>query len=485
MHEPLKILFIEDAVDDFDLVLLELKRASLNVVPTRVETEDKIKSELSASNFNLVICDNQLPTLNAKKSLEIVRNMNSDIPFILVSGSIGEEHAVELMKLGVSDYILKSNLGRLAPVVLRECQEYSARIREKSNSRKLILSELRFQNLTESIADVFFALDTDLNVIFWNSVAEREFDKKVPLGSKLYSLFPQWANDQIGHAISSTMENFEPSTFKLQYKKGETPEYFEGTVSKSGQGVSVLLRKVTETYLNRQRLELLNAELETLLYRIGHDLKGPISSVLGLLNIMKISEKVEKGEFIEMMEARMNNLESILKVLKDVARIKYASPNAEYLNLKNCLSTICDEIVSEEMYDNVNIELSGGEEINCWGELTLFKSIIQNLIENAIKYGENKHGKVDINISFKKVDDKVVISISDHGSGIPEDIHSKIFEMFYRGNERSEGSGMGLYIVKHALGRMEGTILLDKEYKDGACFKIIMPILKKTEDNTK
>ncbi|MEQ9658724.1 response regulator, partial [Fulvivirga sp.] len=179
MHEPLKILFIEDAVDDFDLVLLELKRASLNVVPTRVETEDKIKSELSASNYNLVISDNQLPTLNAKKSLEIVRNMNSDIPFVLVSGSIGEEYAVELMKLGVSDYILKSNLSRLAPVVLRECQEYSARIREKNNSRKLILSELRFQNLTESIADVFFALDAHLNVIFWNSVAEKEFDKKV------------------------------------------------------------------------------------------------------------------------------------------------------------------------------------------------------------------------------------------------------------------------------------------------------------------
>ncbi|MEQ8477246.1 MAG: ATP-binding protein [Fulvivirga sp.] len=483
MHEPLKILFIEDAVDDFDLVLLELKRASLNVVPTRVETEDKIKSELSASNYNLVISDNQLPTLNAKKSLEIVRNMNSDIPFVLVSGSIGEEYAVELMKLGVSDYILKSNLSRLAPVVLRECQEYSARIREKNNSRKLILSELRFQNLTESIADVFFALDAHLNVIFWNSVAEKEFDKKVLPGSKLFALFPKWTNDQIGHAISSTMENFEPSTFKLQHKNGETAQYFEGTVSKSGQGVSVLLRKVTETYLNRQRLELLNTELETLLYRIGHDLKGPISSVLGLLNIMKISEKIEKTEFIEMMETRMNNLESILKVLKDVAQIKYSSPNAQLLNLKDCLSAICDAIVSEEMYDNVNIKLNEGEEINCWGELALFKSIIQNLIENGIKYGENKHGKVEIDIDYKKVDDKVVISISDYGRGIPEDMHSKIFEMFYRGNEKSQGSGMGLYIVRHALGRMGGTILIDKEYKQGACFKIIMPILKKKEGN--
>ncbi|MEQ9659032.1 HAMP domain-containing sensor histidine kinase, partial [Fulvivirga sp.] len=302
-------------------------------------------------------------------------------------------------------------------------------------------------------------------------------------GSKLFALFPKWTNDQIGHAISSTMENFEPSTFKLQHKNGETAQYFEGTVSKSGQGVSVLLRKVTETYLNRQRLELLNTELETLLYRIGHDLKGPISSVLGLLNIMKISEKIEKTEFIEMMETRMNNLESILKVLKDVAQIKYSSPNAQLLNLKDCLSAICDAIVSEEMYDNVNIKLNEGEEINCWGELALFKSIIQNLIENGIKYGENKHGKVEIDIDYKKVDDKVVISISDYGRGIPEDMHSKIFEMFYRGNEKSQGSGMGLYIVRHALGRMGGTILIDKEYKQGACFKIIMPILKKKEGN--
>ena len=481
MGGALKILFIEDSIDDFELMLLALRKASLTVMPMRVETEEKIKSELSKNNYNLVMSDNQLPTLNAKKSLEIVRNINSDIPFVLVSGSIGEEQAVELMRLGVNDYILKSNLSRLALVVQREYEDYNARIREKQNSHKLILSELRFKKLTESIADVFFALDENLNVTFWNSVAEKEFNQKMSIGAKLFDQFPGWANEQIGEAINSTLRGYKPSNFKLQFK-GQAIDYFEGTVSKSGKGVSVLLRKVTETYLNRQKLEMLNAELETLLYRIGHDLKGPISSVLGLLNIMKISEKVDKIQFIEMMEARMNNLESTLEVLKDVAKIKYANPNVNLLNVRDQLSTIREEISAEVLNDKLTITISESEEISYLGEVSLFKSIIKNIIENGIKYGEDEQGSVDIDINYKRADNELIISISDHGKGVPENVRPKIFEMFYRGHEKSRGSGMGLYIVKHALRRMGGRIFLDSGYTMGASFKIVIPLFQNEEE---
>ncbi len=475
LKESVAILFVEDVEDDYELILLELQRSPLQIDSTRVDSEKELIKELESKHYDLVISDNNLPGLNAKEVLDIVKKYQKALPVILVSGSIGEQAAVELMRQGASDYILKSNLKRLSPAVSREISDYKQRIKQLENSKNLILSELRYQNLTESIQDIFFAIDVNLEITFWNISATEEFGVEVQVGEKIFDVFPTWKNEPIGHAILKSIDDGETIPIQLTYMIKEL-EYFEGTVSNAGNGATILLQKVTERYLNRERLENLNRELETLLYRIGHDLKGPVSSVAGLINIMSNDDDYDKEKFLSMMAARMRNLDNTLLILRDLANIKYGSSKNIEINLLYILEQIIEGLDVTASCKRECIKLSIDQNIIFQGDQSLIYSICYNLLENAAKYG-GKDSEAKITVSAVNTNGILELTVSDEGPGITEDIKERIFDMFYRGDYRSEGSGLGLYIVKNALMKINGHIELDSEYTQGARFKVQIPTL--------
>ena len=123
MNRPISILVIEDSPSDADLVVRYLEKAGYAVHATRVETAAELRAALTAPAFKIVICDYRLPGFDPPAALEIVRASGYDVPFLVVSGAIGEEHAVAIMKAGAHDCIMKTNLTRLAPAVERELRE--------------------------------------------------------------------------------------------------------------------------------------------------------------------------------------------------------------------------------------------------------------------------------------------------------------------------------------------------------------------------
>ncbi|MBK8257426.1 MAG: hybrid sensor histidine kinase/response regulator [Polyangiaceae bacterium] len=135
MSQPLQLLLIEDSEDDAALLLRELKRVGFAVTVTRIETEAELLDALENRAFELVLCDYTLPTLDAPRALEIVQASGRDVPFVIVSGTIGEERAVESMRAGARDFILKDRLARLGPAVRRELTESQAR-QEKARMRE-------------------------------------------------------------------------------------------------------------------------------------------------------------------------------------------------------------------------------------------------------------------------------------------------------------------------------------------------------------
>ena len=132
-ESPLDLLVVEDSVDDAELLVLELKRAGLQLDNhTRVETATEMENALDQRSWDLVICDHQMPTFSAFQALEIVQSRDIDIPFIIVSGAIGEDTAVKAMRAGAHDYILKGNLARLIPAIQRELGEARQRARRRA-----------------------------------------------------------------------------------------------------------------------------------------------------------------------------------------------------------------------------------------------------------------------------------------------------------------------------------------------------------------
>ena len=124
--EPLRLLLVEDSDDDAELVLRELKRSGFDVSVCRVQTAEALAAALRDPR-DLVLCDYTMPMLDAPTALEVVRKSGVDVPFIVVSGTVGEDTAVEVMRAGANDYLLKGSLTRLGPAVRRELRDGRAR----------------------------------------------------------------------------------------------------------------------------------------------------------------------------------------------------------------------------------------------------------------------------------------------------------------------------------------------------------------------
>src|SRR6267154_1119645 len=169
MAEQLRILLAEDSLNDAELVVRELTRGGLDFQNRRVQTEPDFRRELHEFQPHLVISDFSMPQFNGREALAIARESKADIPFIFISGTIGENVAVDMMKAGANDYVMKNNLARLLPALQRELREAEVRRARRFAEEGLRESESRFRQLIEQASDGIFVTDKDGNFILVNS----------------------------------------------------------------------------------------------------------------------------------------------------------------------------------------------------------------------------------------------------------------------------------------------------------------------------
>ncbi|MGD0279155.1 MAG: PAS domain S-box protein [Smithella sp.] len=144
--KSLRVLMIDDSEDDVLLIIRELKKGGYNPVFERVETAFSTKEALKAKQWDIILCDYKMPDFSGPSAIALLKESNTDIPIIIISGAIGEETAVECMRLGAQDYMMKNNLSRLCPAIARELQEVKVRGRQKQTEDALKKSEERFKS---------------------------------------------------------------------------------------------------------------------------------------------------------------------------------------------------------------------------------------------------------------------------------------------------------------------------------------------------
>ena len=190
MPERIKVLIVEDSNDDAKLMARELERGGYQVVFRRVQSEVELRAALAGLPWDLILSDFTMPGFNGLKALAIVKDCQVDLPFIYVSGTIGEDTAVESMRAGAHDYVLKNNLVRLVPAVRRELQEVKERRRRRAAEAALSQQELRFRALIENAMEVISVVSSK-GLFSYNSPSlERVLGRKPEevLGQPIYEL---------------------------------------------------------------------------------------------------------------------------------------------------------------------------------------------------------------------------------------------------------------------------------------------------------
>ncbi len=186
---PLRVLIIEDSEDDMLLVIHELRRGGYDPVFERVETAEAMAAALGKESWDLVIADYVLPSFSGLDALKLLQKAGLDLPFVLVSGTIGEETAVEAMKAGAHDYIMKHNLKRLVPAVERELKEAKIRRERRDVDQRLKASENLYRTIFETTGNATVIIEEDTVVSLMNREAERltGYSKEEVEGKKSWS----------------------------------------------------------------------------------------------------------------------------------------------------------------------------------------------------------------------------------------------------------------------------------------------------------
>ena len=238
-------------------------------------------------------------------------------------------------------------------------------------------------------------------------------------------------------------------------------------------------KKMAEQRLleNNLKLEKINEELDRFVYSASHDMRAPLSTLLGLLSLARQAEDpVQISSYLNMMMNQINIMEEFIKKVTDYSRNSRLELNMEKVKVLKQVEYVVDSFNFLMVESEIECQIEVDPKLLITTDLTRFRMILSNLITNAIKYHNPHNGDRWIKINSYPKNERFELHVSDNGIGIKEDFHEKVFDMFFWASEYSSGSGLGLYIVRETLEKLGGKISCESHPDGGTIFKVDLPL---------
>ncbi|MGB5961265.1 MAG: ATP-binding protein [Coleofasciculaceae cyanobacterium] len=498
MDKPLRILIVEDSEDDTELLVTELERSGYNLIYQQVDTSSAMNAAL-AQNWDLVIADYTMPNFSAPAALALLKEKALDLPFIIVSGSIGEDTAVAAMKAGAHDYVMKGKLARLAPAVERELREASERRKRREAEQAVRQNQERFRSLIENGLDIITVLDAEGIIDYESPSIEKILGYKPEnlIGKNIIEYIHSEDQEHFLETLNQTIKNVNlslNSEFRFQHQDGSWRIFeavgkacFESINYAQKLSVVVNSRDITErkraeeTRHNLERERELSEARFNFVSMMSHEFRNPLGTIITsgelLKNYSHKTTPVQKERCLDRIEDAAQEMMQLLNDILNLSRAEVGQLefNPQPLYIEEFCQNLVEGIqLSTSAEYSINLVISGECTQACMDE-KLLGHILNNLLSNAIKYSP-KGGKVQLELACEK--DEAVFLIQDWGIGIPEQEQQKLFESFYRGQNvgKIPGTGLGLCLVKKFVDLHKGKISLKSQVGVGTTFKITLPL---------
>ncbi len=502
INNLLKILCLEDDVRDAEIIKELMQDAGYEISLDHVSTQKDFVQLLGSKRYDIILSDFSLPGFNAFGALRLSKDLSPETPFICVSGSIGEETAIQLLREGAVDYILKDRLVRLPFAIkraLEEIQEKEIRIKAEFELRE---SERRFQTLAEVSPVGIFQTDAMGFTTYvnprWCQISELSYEEAMGNGwikavheDDREKLIKGWVAATNSHQVSYAEYRFVHKDGKIAWVMGQAiPEKntkneiigYVGTIT----DITDLKRTEEELIKARDKAEEMNRLKSNFLANMSHELRTPLVGIIGLSQVL--NEDLPEGDSKRYSKLILDSgirLKETLNLILDLSKIESETLqlNPEEIEMTEYVSSLVKVFEKTAEAKKIKLKINSDEEL-LYSNLDkiLLNSIINNLLNNAIKY--TFKGYVNIDIKKLTEDEKqlVEVSIRDTGIGIAEKNLSIIFEPFRQisegWNRNFEGTGLGLTIVKEYVNKLDGIITVDSQLGVGSTFKVRFPLTR-------
>ena len=505
MAANLKILILEDNQSDADLLCKALKKSGLSFTSEIVQTREGFEGALGRFHPDIILSDYYLPSFDAATAFRIKQNKSPHIPFIIVSGIIGEENAVELIKIGVTDYSPKDKLFALSPKItraIREAEEKKEKeiISEKlkrqtaaliilnqeleervaSRTKALKESENRFRSMIETIPQIAWTNTVGGEITFYNqrwydyTGLDDEQTKAGGLEAVIHPDDLQYTSDQ-NKLIREAGNGGE-----FQNRKRRADGVYRWHLTrlmpiKSDDGrVQLWVGTATDIH----ELKLLQQQKDDFMSIASHELKTPITSLKAAIQLLyRIKDKPDK--MLPMLVEQANkSMERVTKLIENLLDVNKLNEGELHLNKTSftIAQTIADCCQHARIAGIYTIITGGDKELIICADADRINQVVVNFIDNAIKYAPVSK---EIRVNVEKLKNMAKVSVSDNGPGIPADKLPYLFDRYYRADTsgmQNSGLGLGLYISAEIIKRHNGQIGVDSEIGRGATFWFTLPM---------
>ncbi|SPF50533.1 putative Histidine kinase [Syntrophobacter sp. SbD1] len=511
MNQSISILHLEDDAADAELVEAILESAGLACRITRVQTCDEFREALRQSEYDTILGDYSLPAYDGMSALRLVQELDLDVPFIFVSGTMGENAAIEGLTKGATDYVLKKNLSRLAPAVNRALRDAENRRERKRAEEELLRAKEDWERTFDAVSDLISILDKDYRIVRMNKAMAQRLGVTPGkcVGLRCYesvhgSLVPPefcpqtlTLKDGQEHVAEVHEErlggDFLISTTPLRDEQG----VFIGTVQVA-RDITERKRMEEELRKSRDEMELRvqerTAELNSYMAKLeqsnqalqdfasiaAHDLREPLRKVISFGDMLRQESGESLGQsgndYLNRMLHATERMKSLLTGLLDYSRVATAAEPFKEVDLSDLIGEVLSDLEVRVVKTGGEVHVGSLPVISA--DPTQMRQLFQNLIGNALKF--HKEGEKPLVTILGSTDEQWLrIVVEDNGIGFEEQYLEKIFAPFQRLHGKSsqyEGTGIGLAICKKIVERHGGSIRAESQPGQGSTFIIRLPV---------
>jgi len=361
-----------------------------------------------------------------------------------------------------------------------------------------VTESLKTRTILEAMTDILIILSPDKKIQFIN----REGELALGVG-QLEKHELRIEDFFVGE--NSESENFSKNLFTPVLAGKKIANYSTELITKTGQRIPVvisatsykvgmresqvllLIHDISDLMQTEQQLAIREEELKdkseelnSFFYRTTHDMKGPVASITGLTQLAKNEPNTElTSQCLEKVEVSAQRLNNILLDFIQVMQVKERTPDVTLIDFPKMADAIVQSVKYSTGVDAIDFNVRIDSDISFHCDEKLLDSILYNLVANAVNYRKKETDqKSFVHIQIHNFGNGIVMKVIDNGIGIKKDIQGKIFNLFFRGNHKTAGTGLGLYILKNAISKLDGRVELDSEVGVGTTFTIYLPDLK-------